>query len=334
MTMKTYLWHSNSSKETATWLAEKLGMAHGNLPPAGFNGTVVCWGASFTDKFKWDSRNFQGLLNDPRKVKKFTDRKVMFAKLAETGLNVPACIPLTNEATYSNICHLLGSTEAEGFTASKMSGAKARNVTTQADLQTALNDGCVRAIDVLFSSNNRIRMFVVDGAYQGAVSMQSNLTAPAFAGQAAQMMCAKDSTLDLAMTTATLSLAITQGMVKPDKGFWGPHSVLNAATRNVAVTATKQLGLDFAAVDVALDGTTLHVINVLTSPNLRNVPSVQEAVRTSLAAWVNANTMTAKEILQALVNDATDDEADAILTELRARKRALTEEAEGTTAAA
>lgn len=63
---KMFVWHSKGTEESGIKIAEKLGCDHGTLPPKGYEGDVFCFGATPSDKFKWEDRNFGKIYNDPR----------------------------------------------------------------------------------------------------------------------------------------------------------------------------------------------------------------------------------------------------------------------------
>lgn len=325
-----YLWYSKGSQETGALLADKLGFeTAGTIPSKNFSGVAVCFGAAYTDKFRWEDRNFQAIFNDPRVVRQYTDRKNLFDKLGEAGLNTISCVPLTAEAQYTNICNVLAATETEGFVACKPSGAKARVVQTQADLQTAIDDGCNRALDRRFSAQTRLRVFVVAGNVVGALSKQPTNT-PTYAARAAIQLHESDNSVSETTIQQVLTAAISKGLVSPTKNFWAPHSLTSTALRTAAIAVAEALGLDFCAVDFYSGDDGAHdVLNVVTTPNLREVPSVQGPIVNAISAWVTENSMTAKEILLSLINEANDEEASSLLAELRETKRRLTQSNQG-----
>ncbi len=63
-----FIWHSKGTEESATALAQKLECEHGTVPPTDYEGDVICFNAKPSPKFKWDSRKFGKIINDPRKL--------------------------------------------------------------------------------------------------------------------------------------------------------------------------------------------------------------------------------------------------------------------------
>lgn len=317
----TYFWYSNSSRETGTVLATALGMAHGTLPPNGFNGTIVCWGASPTSKFKWADRNFQALMNDPRKVNKYKDRKNIFDKLIMAGLDVVGCVPLTSEAQYSNICSTLAVPMEEGFVAAKENGTKARLVKNQSDLQTAINDECNRAIEKTFLSPEKLRVFVIGGKV--VVSLRKAIgTDDTFLTKAAEEAFSANGNISKDTYKNVLASILSAGVVTAAKSYWAEYGV-STLVRDIALTAAKAMELDFAAIDIVAAGNMTTIINVVTTPNLKDTPSIQAPVVAALKEWVKNNSMTAKEILLSMIQGASEDEAVSILESLREQAKQL-----------
>lgn len=321
--MTNFVWHSKANAESAVWLAKQLKTKGvGTVPGRSFEGVALCWGATVSSKFKWDSRTFTAMMNDPRKVRPYADRRELFNKLGEAGLSVLSCVPLSEQAQYANICSLLAANVVEGFIVSKTSGASARLVSTQADLQTAIEAGCNRAIDSRFGAENRFRIFVVDGvavaALQKAPSTNEN-----FAQNLAKSMYPEATTAQLTSHTSTLMTALEKKFIKPTKTFWSALPSPHAAMTNRAVSAAAALGFDFCAVDlVSIDGN-IDVINVVTTPNLREAPSIQKPVVAALSSWIRKNTMTAKEILTTAVAAASEAEAATLLAFLKESQQPL-----------
>ena len=320
--MSNIIWHSKGSAETAAWLAKQLKIKGVHVtPPKDFAGVAIAYGANYTDKFKWGNRNFRVIMNDPRKVRPLTDRREMFNRLGEAGLSVVSCVPLATTATYANICNLLAMNAAQGFVACKPSGAGARVVTNQADLTTAMDAGCNRALDRRFGSKLSYRLFVVDGAVVAALQ-KAPQTDDQFSQQVANEM--GKNTRERTSIRAILSQALAGKYIVADRSFYGSYDNIPDNMRTAAISAATALGFDFCAVDLNVAaGGAVDVLNVVTTPNLRDAPSVQKEVVVAIQAWVAKNTMTPKQILASVIADATDDEAATLLKFLREEKQAL-----------
>jgi len=321
--MTTFVWYSRSSQESGTLLAEELGFEHGLVPPQGFCGALVCYGAKPTDKFKWENRTIQAILNDPRKVQTYRDRKALFDKLAESGINVIGCSALTEESQYLNLCNLMGVNPERGFITARASGIRTRVVTNQAELQDAIADGNTRALEPQFVQSNRIRIYVANGVAVGATCMTELVANDAFFIRAAEETAPDGVSKE--HTEEIVRKLVDTGVMAPIKAYWNPYGAVTPGMRTLAIAAAQALGLDFCAVDATPDG--LQILNVVTTPNLREVPSIHQALVNEIGTWSTENTRTAKDILQDLVNDASDDEAVTLLEKLRELKGELTENA-------
>lgn len=326
--MTTYLWYSRSSQESASIIAKELDIPCGSLPPTDFSGTLICWGAKPSDKFKWGSRTLRAIFNDPRNVRTYLDRKVLFDKLAEAGINVASCITLDEDSQYLNLCNLLGVTAEDGFITGRPTGRSARVVTNQAELHAAVVDGNVRAFDPKFVQANRIRLYVVNGSVVGATTRATAAANDTFFTRAIEEVTAAAG-VGVGNAEMALRKAVELGIVKPIKGYWSAFGAVTPVMRTTAILAAQTLGMEFCAVDISSDGVDMQVLNVVTTPNLREVPSVHAALVTAIGAWNTDNSRTTKEVLQDLVNDATDEEAVALLEKLREFKGELTDTAAG-----
>ena len=329
--MGSFVWYSKGSKESGALLAEELELEHGTVPPKDFSGTLICWGAKPADKFKWENRTIQAIFNDPRIVREYIDRKDIFDKLAEEGINVISCLSITDEAQYVNICNLMGATIEEGFVVAKPSGVGARAVTSQSELEEAVADGCTRAFEAKFIRSERIRLFVVNGSVAGAATRSAAGASDAFFTRASEEVASKlEGVMGHAdMVEKALRAAVGNDIVSVAKSYWSPFGAVTMAQRTAGINAAKALGFEFCAVDIVVTDGGVQVINVVTTPNLYEVPSVKAAIVNGIDSWNKNNSRTAKEILQDLVNDATDDEADSLLEKLRELKCELSETAAG-----
>ena len=312
--MSTFVWYSQGSKESGEALAKLLNCQGGTVPPRGFSGAAICIGASYTDKFKWGDRNFRGILNDPRKTKQFTPRNTLFAALSKAGLQTPSVVALAGAGgSYTATCGMLVATEAEGFVMCKPSGAKARRVRNDAQYLAAQQDGCTLAVARKFLTNDRVRLFVVDGKVVGALqrSVQN-----------------KNNFLDNAVAELgfgagvkeALAKALDAGVIAANKSYWAPMIINSPRKIEAAEAAAKALGFGFCAVDLASGGGAPVVLNVVTNPALVGYDAVQEEVAKSLTEWTKKNNKSAKQILLEMAQEADEEVAEALLDELRQMK--------------
>lgn len=323
--MNTTVWHSKGSAETATWLAEQLEIPCGTLPSAGFAGLGICWGAAPAEKFNWTRRNFRALFNDPRKVRKYRARSAMYAKIGETGINAPSTTHLSEASTYANICNLFTVTHGAGFAASRDNGTSARLVTNNDELAAAIADGCSLAITREFLAEDRIRIFVVSGNVVACVrygNLNNERLAEVIAGELHE---GEDDDVSLVGYQKVLRAAFDKDYARCDRRFWTPYTAISLTAKTAAINACQALEFDFGAVDIVLSAAgEPTIINVVTTPNLREVPSAQQPIITAIRAWMSEKVMTPHEILKDLVENIDNDaEADAILEKLREIKGQL-----------
>jgi hypothetical protein len=69
-----FVWYSNLTKDSGQAIANALGCEHGTVPPQGYEGDVLCFGAAPADNFNWGQRAFKQVVNDPRKFRKYKDK--------------------------------------------------------------------------------------------------------------------------------------------------------------------------------------------------------------------------------------------------------------------
>ena len=191
-----------------------------------------------------------------------------------------------------------------------------RLVTSQADLQTSLDEGCNRAMDRKFVSENYVRVFVVAGDVVASAKKTMAADSQTFAERVSGQVGIND--VPAASVSAVIKKLLDDGFVSPKKSFWAPNGVLTPNMKARAGLVYEALKFQFMAID--FDPATSEVINVVTTPNLLENVSIQAPITTAIKAWASKNTKTAKEILMDLVNDATNEEADSILEELRSIK--------------
>jgi len=331
--MSIFLWYSKGSQETGVWLAERLGVDdHGAVPPRYFEGSVICWGASPSEKFKWEKRNFQNVFNDPRKISELKDRKALFDGITSVGVPSVRCVvvPQNSPAEYAQICQQLDVPTEIGFTVCTSSGFKCKVVKDGAELALALggqDNKRTHAVTNNFGSPDRVRVYVADGTILGAAQYTDELSDGAFLAKAAEVVSEDWDDYTKQQVTSVIERALKLKVVKPSCGAWTSFSVTSPVMRNRALTVANNLKFDFCAIDFSTDGT-MTVLNVVTNPNLREVISVQSTITNAISGWAANNSRTAKDILTELISGATSDEASSLLEELRNVKGRIGEAAD------
>lgn len=313
--MGTFVWYSKGSKETGELIAGLINAeGHGTVPPKNFSGIIVSFGAKPSEKFKWENRNIRALMNDPRHVRKFLDRSKLFDTITELGIDTVGHTNLGEGAQYANICQEMAIDEGAGFIACKKGGAAPRVVRTQEQLDEALADGCSLAVETTFGSQSRIRIFVVNGAVVGALRKTTNVPN----AELAEHLAAE---VEGAAAPGVLEQLINKGLIKAGKSFWRPHALNSQAKRNAAVTIAKQLGFGFCAIDMSEGAGNPVVYNVVSTPALVGHNTVHGPIRDAIQAWTEANDKSARELIQGMLDNANDEECEAILEGFREIKR-------------
>jgi hypothetical protein len=329
--MAIFLWYSAGSQETGIWLAERLKITeHGTVPPRNFEGSVVCWGAVPSEKFKWEKRNFQNIFNDPRKVGLLKDRKLLFDGVAAVGIPSVRCtiIPQANPQ-FLQICQELDVLAAKGFILCTSSGFRRKQVANQAELTAALGGDKPRthAMTNDFGNNTRARVFVADGTILGAAQYTDELSDETFMAKTVNDVTEEWGDYTKVQVASIIRRALELKLIKSACGAWSSYAIINPVMRNRALTVANNLGFDFCAIDFSTDGS-MTVLNIVTNPNLREVTSVQSTITNAVSNWVATNSRTAKDILLDHIGDASAPEASALLEELRGIKGKIGEAAE------
>jgi hypothetical protein len=331
--MALFLWYSKSSQETGEWLAKRLGISeHGTRPPREFEGSVICWGANPSQKFKWEKRNFQAIYNDPRVIRPLIDRKALFEKITGIG---PAVVKFTDipeeNPQYSAICTQLEVSEEEGFLACTPGGFKRVSITCQGDLDDATGgeDGRTRATVRKFTTEERLRIYVANGSVVGGSKYTTSMPAETMASTLANKISVGWEKYTTEQCKEVLARAVDQKLITTKGGCWAPYAIADAALRTHAQAIATTLKFDFCAIDFSSDGT---VLNIITTPNLREVTTVQTAITNAVASWIYKNTRTPKDILLEVIAESTGEEVNALLEELSSLKGVvrLTLKKEGT----
>lgn len=302
-----FLWHAQSSKETGILLAQNLGVKHGNIPPESFKGVLICWGASPSEKFKWENRTIKSLLNDPRKIQKYKDRKVLFDLLTSAGYETPSCIALASDINYDEICELISSPIKEGFFIGKKTGTALRKITNQEQMPSEDKKN-LRIFSPDFCSDARIRVFVYKDRLLGALQRGETTSNEVF------VHCATNSVSGDESFRILLEKLIEQEVIKPNKTYWAPYIIIPWEEQLRVLNISKTLGFDFCAIDFSPDLGT--VLNVLTTPSLTMTPTILAPIVNEISAWVAEKTRTTKETLLAMINEATDREVDSLFERL------------------
>ncbi len=319
-----YVWYSQSSEDSGRVLAKILGTEqHGTLPPRDFVGVLVCYGATPSEKFKWEDRNVRFIFNDPRIVRKHVFRATMFNKLSAAGLKVLPIVKIDSTSDFETVCRELGTSPVDGLTVLKATGGDAKPAQTEIGFNTAkANKDVAYASTSEYLSNRRTRVFVVDGAFVGAIS-QSNDNPEAFAKAAATEL--NYAGVPVPTVASIIRQLVDNDVVLPNRAYWTPSTTCPPAMIDAAIKAAATLGLDFCAVDLKTntDGT-VTILNVVSTPNIVGQDNLHGPLADAVKLWLKRANRTAKEILAEIVEQANEEEAEMIVAELKKVKAEAT----------
>lgn len=317
--MSIFLWYSKKSQETGIWLAERLNILnHGTIPPRNFEGSIICWGAIPSEKFKWEKRNFQAIFNDPRTIRPLLDRKLLFDKVSSVGIPVVRCaIVSQNDPQYQQICETLDVSVDIGFVLCTLYGFRHKHVTNQQELTANLGGEKprIRAVTSNFITEDRIRVYVVENTVLGASRYSHDLTDENFLSKISMSVTENWDDYTNSQVTSIFRRAIELKLVQPACGVWTAFSITNPNMQQRALTIAQNLNFDFCAIDFSTDGA-MTVLNIVTAPNLREVTSVQSAITNAFFGWVSNNSRTAKDILIDLITNASGAEVSSFFKEV------------------
>jgi hypothetical protein len=315
--MSVFVWYSKGCGESGPVLANMVeGATSGTIVPRNFAGIMLMYGATPADVFKWEDRNFQAIMNDPRKLSGVTDRRDIFNKLSENDVQMVLFTGILPGAIYANICGALGVDQNVGFVATNVSGTKHVVVTSQLILNQAVEAGMSRVTLNSFISQNRTRLFVLGGEVVGAVTKQPGSIA-AFSGAAGRRVAAANGH-PAELVSSIIHELIAQGLATPNRVMWGDVTNIDNGQKTAAIAAAAALGLDFCAVDFLSTDPDSTILNVVITPELVDLPAaIVASLGVAMNGWVKKNSLSPREVLKAIVEKATDEEASALLAELK-----------------
>ncbi len=312
MENNTYVWYGKASEESGKLLAQLLGVEnHGTLPPKDFAGVLICYGATPADKFKYEERKTRAIFNDPRRIRKYLDRRAMFDALAVAGFSVPKIVPINQYESYNSTCEKLGVDSAGGLCLFKANGADAKPAFSELGFGE-LAKGMVYAAGPDFMSINRTRAFIVDGVFVGAL-IQSNDNSPNFAKQAALEQAVVE---DKSKAEQLLSYLLERGFIKANNAYWQVQNAVHPKLIEAAIGASKALKYDFCAVDMCEKDGKVVIMNVVTTPSIVGHEVIHGVLASQIKLWMKRADRSYKEILAEISEKADEKEAEEIVAEL------------------
>lgn len=310
-----YVWYSSASEDSGKLIAQLLEcQQHGTNPPKGFDGTIIAFGAKPTPEFKWQERKIRGILNDPRVIRPLTDRMKLFERLAGAELRVPKLLKLTAELNFATACSHLGTSPALGVAVLKSSGGEAKLAFSDLGIAEARRNGATYVAHSDFLHPTRTRAFIVGGYYIGALQRDNQDNS-----EFSNAVAAEQSIWSNKEEAQKFILHLVEGgFVRPLKTYWKPLTAINPKLQTTAVAAAAAAGFDLCAVDMAMnDDGEATVLNMVSTPELVSHPQLHPGLTSSLRLWTKRAIRSAKEILTEIAQEANEQEAEAIVAELR-----------------
>lgn len=328
--MNIFIWNSRSSQESAeeicNKLQENLGAQHqvqfGTVPPQGFDGLLINWGGAVSDRFQWDRRNFRAIMNDPWRVAPIRRDLCETANrlLAQENPDLPpiALLKGADQRTYQNLVNAFGRV----FSMARPSGSRARLVASENEYREALGDGLTLAGDKALASTDlpKVRVYVVNNKVV-ATAKSEPVSEEQFVQNAAREVArGVGQGLGLAASANALRYAIDNMIVSPLRDYqqWVEINDLPQHVDTGALQSFQRLGVDTGCLELALVAGRYRVVNFISSPGITWLSDEnKDRITQEMAQWVRDNTLTSKDILRRLVNNADDEEADEMVQLLR-----------------
>lgn len=331
--MNVFIWHSKQSEESANLLAQALSPGNdpiptGTVPPRGYKGIVINYGASPKPEYRWQERDVIKYFNDVKSCLELKDLSTISGLVAGTGnelsLSALKVVPLLFEGevgddpTYRNYTYLKSIFHTSKFITCSSMGTGARIVSNQEDLSEAIAGGATEAVELDYlrrqSRKKRYRIFYSkDKGFLPGVMSYSR-------GDAADL---GGIDVDPQVKEELLRL-VGKGIVEVTNYRWreehnvGLASKIKILTRQTVDKLSEKA--DFFCLELTTDDDrSFKLVNVLFSPSLRN-SLTEDGLKEFLLCldtWVKANSVSPKELLLRLIESADEEEANAMLCHLR-----------------
>lgn len=295
--MTTYIHYSDATDVTGPALVERLGVRGGKRLPA-FNGRNACtvyigWGCKENDGV--NIPNGVTILNHPDRI------KVNRNKLDALGLLKNAQVPVADylacerrrkadPVTNVDALHRLGY-PLIGRTKYHQGGKGFWTILDRKMLEQSCKEGCAY-VQKRISIDDEYRLHIFDGNLIYAVkkvpqdnpktswiaAMKDKITAKARTDN----VRVQNPILDLALDVLSEEHSTPDMLIRSNTRGWKFSRVqlnnVGDRLRGAAIGAVAALNLQFGAVDMAVSGNTIYVIEVNSAPGLE---------RTTLDTWVN-----------------------------------------------
>jgi glutathione synthase/RimK-type ligase-like ATP-grasp enzyme len=295
--MTTYIHYSTATDVTGPALVERLGVRGGTQLPT-FNGRNACtvyigWGCKTTDDV--NIPNGVTILNHANRVK--ANRNKLEALGIMKGARVPvadflACERRRRNDPVTNIdaLHRLGY-PLIGRTKYHQGGKGFWTILDRQMLEQACKEGCAY-VQKRIAITDEYRLHIFDGNVIYAVKkVPQDNPKTSWTASMKEKIVAKAQADNVRMVNPIVDLALdvlSEEHARPDmlirsntRGWKFSRIQLNNVgdrLREAALAAVNSLNLQFGAVDMAIEGNTVYVIEVNSAPGLE---------RTTLDTWVN-----------------------------------------------
>lgn len=359
--MPNFVWYSGATDVTGQAIAEALGITGTKTRPAWVSGdNVICWGAKTEADI--NVPNGVRILNHPNAIRK-NRNKIQTLELMKNTRSLSNCI--APFFSLNAVDELLNRDRAEfpliGRRSHHQGGKGFWLCLTKAQVRKAISAGAEyfqKYIDI----DKEYRIHIINGDVVHAVQKVENDAENSWISQHRELInnAAEGKDLDLDDETISFVLGklvkqqtLPDYVIRSNKRGWKFSTVNNppAALRDVAIRAVAAVGLDFGAVDCALDvNNAAYIIEINTGPGLQG--AALDKYRACLRQWIDtairpapnvakagaavkAKRAVGAELANGAANDADDndglalvmrnvrnnDEARAVIDELMARKR-------------
>jgi hypothetical protein len=309
--MDTFVWYSKGTEESGNLIANSLEGKHGKVPPAGFKGLGVCYGAAPADIFKWENRKFRALFNDPRKTRPLAANKnSLLNNILLKGASVVENTVVNNVSDFEAVLDAVGAVDS--FYCCKPSGAGAVEVKNQNELQEAVGKGKTFAVHNNFALENKSRVFVVNG------EVVLSLEACTEEDKILEKMAVEGGNYNPLLHNKLIGLHKKGLIVLGEEAFCTEekYDVTKEVHENVVVPVAETLAgsVDMYCIEYIIDDDTYTVTNVLFSPGLVDISEGGiEVIVEGVEGWIEENSTTSKEALLKMAQEATEAEASTLL---------------------
>lgn len=281
-----YIWYSGATDVTGRTLQDKLGVDGGTTRPQN-KKIVIGWGT----KTKEDVALEGTVLNHPNNIRKARNKlealKVMHAAIGGGIANFCDADQVNAKLANGQLTLPL-----VGRTKYHQSGKGFWLCLTDAHIKSAIADGA-QYFQNYIDIDTEYRLHVCCGEVIYAVKKVENATEAGWVAQRKEKIMdyarknnwnVNDATLDKILKILFKEVTIPDRIVRSNRRGWKFSSIklenVKDNLKNIACDAVKALGLDFGAVDCALDGNgSAWVIEVNTGPGLQG---------TALEKWAEA----------------------------------------------